>query len=157
PRITNVEELVANWEKPDALKSQLEPLKLGEIESGILNNLQHELKIHREYQAFADKVRQSGAGQTAELDAQFRDLLQQWFNSKLIVVEDYYASGNQIVDLIARQTPPGFLNRVMGIQNIKGTGLDFVYRWQAWQACWNACQPLRGDNVMLTQRLLEPL
>jgi hypothetical protein len=45
PQISNVEELVANWEKPDALKSQLEPLKLGEIVSGILNNLQHELKI----------------------------------------------------------------------------------------------------------------
>ena len=42
--------------------------------------------------------------------------------------------GCEIIELIGQLTPPGFLNRIMGIQNIKGTGLDFVYRWQAWQA-----------------------
>jgi gamma-polyglutamate synthase len=43
-------------------------------------------------------------------------------------------------------TPPGFRNRVMGIQNIKGTGLDFVYRWLAWDTCANACQALASDD-----------
>jgi hypothetical protein len=45
----------------------------------------------------------------------------------------------------------------MGIQNIKGTGLDFVYRWQAWQACYHAAQPLHANSVKLTQKLLAPL
>src|SRR5262249_48159292 len=30
---------------------------------------------------------------------------------------------------IARSIPPGAHGSIMGIQNIKGTGLDFVYRW----------------------------
>jgi hypothetical protein len=35
----------------------------------------------------------------------------------------------------------------MGMQNIKGTGLDFVYRWQAWETCFKACELLRGQSV----------
>jgi hypothetical protein len=66
-------------------------------------------------------------------------------------------SGNQIIELIAQHTPPGFLNRIMGVQNIKGTGLDFVYRWQAWQACYNAAQPFRAEKLTLTPQALAPL
>jgi hypothetical protein len=153
----DVDELVALWDQPDALKSRLEPLELGEIEAAVLDNLRHELNIYKEYAALADEVRQARPDNAGALDQRFRELLQQWFQTKIIVVEDYYATGNQIVDLIARYTPPGFLNRVMGIQNIKGTGLDFVYRWQAWQACYNACQPLRAEKVTLTPQLLGPL
>jgi hypothetical protein len=35
PQISNVDELLASWDKPDALKSGLSPLKLGEIETSI--------------------------------------------------------------------------------------------------------------------------
>src|SRR5436190_1473034 len=157
PQVTKVEELVALWDKPEELKSRLSTLNLGEIESGIINNVEHELRLFREYEAFAEQVRQSQPGQAATLDQRFRELLQQWFNTKLVVVEDYFASGNQIVEMIAQRTPPGFLNRVMGIQNIKGTGLDFVYRWQAWQACHQAAQPLRAEKLTLTQQAIAPL
>ncbi len=157
PQITNVEELLALWDQPEALKSHLSALNLGEIETGILSNLQHELGVLREYEAFATEVQQARPEQADTLNQRFRDLLQKWFTAKLIVVEDYYATGNQIVELIAQRTPPGFLNRVMGIQNIKGTGLDFVYRWQAWQACHKAAQPLRTDNLTLTPQVIAPL
>jgi gamma-polyglutamate synthase len=157
PAVSNLEELLACWDKPDTLKSHLMPLNLGEVETAILTNLQHELRLYREYQDFAEQVRQVRPDQAGALDQRFRELLQQWFQTKLIVVEDYYASGNQIIELIARHTPPGFLNRIMGIQNIKGTGLDFVYRWQAWQACYNAAQPLRADKVVLTPQAVAPL
>jgi hypothetical protein len=157
PQVTDVESLVACWEKPDDLKSKLAAFNLGEIETGILNNLQHELRIYHEYQTFAEQVQKVRPDQAAALDQRFRELLQAWFQSKLIVVEDYFASGNQIIEMIAQHTPPGFLNRVMGVQNIKGTGLDFVYRWQAWQACYNAAQPLRAEKLTLTPQVLAPL
>ena len=35
----------------------------------------------------------------------------------------------------------------MGIQNIKGTGLDFVYRWQAWDIHAAQCIALRGSDA----------
>jgi poly-gamma-glutamate synthase PgsB/CapB len=158
PQVSNLDELLACWDQPETLKERLAPLNLGEIETAILNNLQHELRLSREYEAFAQEVGKATPEQADALDQRFRELLQKWFQTKLIVVEDYYASGNQIIELIAQHTPPGFLNRIMGIQNIKGTGLDFVYRWQAWQACYNAAQPLRAaDNSVLTPQMLAPL
>ena len=80
-----------------------------------------------------------------------------WFESKLIPVLDYYASGNQIIRLIADHTPPGFHSRIMGMQNIKGTGLDFVYRWQAWALCHEACSELRTPGATTYRRGLAAL
>ncbi len=157
PQIKNSDALVAFWDKPDMLKSHLSSLNLGEIETAIINTLQYELQILKEYQAFAEQIRCTPPEQAGKLNEKFRELLQHWFNSKLIVVWDYYASGDEIIDLIARHTPPGFLNRIMGIQNIKGTGLDFVYRWLAWEACYKAAQPLRAEHVKLTPQLIAPL
>lgn len=156
-QIKNVDELVTLWDQPDKLESCLAPLNLGEIQTAIINNLKHELQIFREYQAFAEQIRHAQLEHADKLNAKFRQLLQQWFNSKIIVVWDYYASGDEIIDLIVRHTPPGFLNRIMGIQNIKGTGLDFVYRWLAWEACYKAAQPLRDERVKLTPQLIAPL
>jgi poly-gamma-glutamate synthase PgsB/CapB len=157
PQVSNLDELVARWDKPDDLKAALAPLSLGEIEIDILTELQNELRVLNEYETFAAQVRNSRPDEAGNLDQRFRELLQQWFLSKIIVVSDYYTSGNQIVELIAQRTPPGFHNRVMGIQNIKGTGLDFVYRWQAWQACHQAAQPLRADKLTLTPQAVAPL
>jgi len=59
PQVTNVEELLAAWDQPEALKSQLAPLNLADIEPAILNTLQQELQTYGEYQAFAEQVRQA--------------------------------------------------------------------------------------------------
>ena len=53
------------------------------------------------------------------------------FEDLLVVVDDAGETGDQIIDRCARAVPPGTQVSVMGIQNIKGTGLDFVYRWLA--------------------------
>lgn len=96
-----------------------------------------------EYEALARDI---PGGDRLALDQRFRDLLWTWFHRKIMPVENYYATGDQIVDLVATTTPPGLRTRMMGMQNIKGTGLDFVYRWQAWQACHKACaDSLSGD------------
>jgi gamma-polyglutamate synthase len=60
-----------------------------------------------------------------------RSAYKELFDDMLIVVEDATETGDQIIDRCARAVPPGTNASVMGIQNIKGTGLDFVYRWLA--------------------------
>src|SRR3546814_19817707 len=40
----------------------------------------------------------------------------------------------------------------MGMQNIKGSGLDWVYRWQAWEAVWKACEQVSQDDQALIDR-----
>ncbi len=56
-------------------------------------------------------------------------LYRELFSELVIAVENSDASGDQIIDIIAGSCPPGIDATVMGIQNIKGTGLDFVYRF----------------------------
>jgi poly-gamma-glutamate synthase PgsB/CapB len=109
----------------------------------------------KEYQAFANRL--TTESDLKKLDEDFRNLLWQWFQRKLVTIEDFHASGNQIIGLIAERTPPGLENKVMGIQNIKGTGLDFIYRWQAWDICYLACEALSSPDLATAERGLKTL
>lgn len=119
------------------------------IEAGVADHLEDMLAAHaahrvewQAYQSLAARI--AAADSPAALDAAFRAQLGEWFHQRIVVIEDFHATGNKIVDLIRRATPPGYSNRIMGIQNIKGTGLDFVYRWQAWNSCYQSCEKLKS-------------
>ena len=73
------------------------------------------------------------------------------------MVSDYSATGNQVIEIITNSTPPGIHNKVMALQNIKGTGLDFFYRWQAWESCYELCQNVKRatNNEQLELALRE--
>lgn len=60
-----------------------------------------------------------------------REVWRQMFTESLEVIHDPATKGDAIIQRAARSVPPGTHVRVMGTQNIKGTGLDFVYRWLA--------------------------
>jgi poly-gamma-glutamate synthase PgsB/CapB len=62
---------------------------------------------------------------------ELRDAYRALFTESVIVVENAGETGDRIIDRCASCVPPGTQVNVMGIQNIKGTGLDFVYRWLA--------------------------
>jgi hypothetical protein len=51
------------------------------------------------------------------------------WDERILVVTDSHATGDQVIEFIARAMPPGHHGRLLGCQNIKGTGLDFAYRW----------------------------
>src|SRR3546814_83900 len=106
--------------------------------------------LQRDYARLREEVR--AGGDDASLDAAMRDLLTRAFRAKLVPVWDYYMPGEAIVRLIAARTPPGLVARIMGMQNIKGTGLDWVYRWQAWEAVWKACEQVSQDDPALIDR-----
>ena len=97
-------------------------------------------KAYAEYETFAGKL--GSVSDRKAIDDEFRRLLWNWYERKVVVIWDFYSTGEQTVHRICQETPPGYDNRIMGLQNIKGTGLDFVYRWQAWDACYNACQQI---------------
>jgi len=63
------------------------------------------------------------------VDAAFARAYRAMFAESLVVLTDAATTGDQIIDRIATSVPPGVHARVMGVQNIKGTGLDLVYRW----------------------------
>lgn len=65
----------------------------------------------------------------AEVDRVFRAAFEAIFWAGVIPIHDAATTGDQILHAIAEAMPPGARVRIMGVQNIKGTGLDFVYRW----------------------------
>ncbi len=84
-------------------------------------------------------------GAQAEADAALRRAYEALFLDRIAVLWDADASGDQVIDFLAREAPPGVDVRVMGAQNIKGTGLDFVYRWLSIDRVRAALGRLRTD------------
>ncbi|RME74656.1 MAG: hypothetical protein D6776_04820, partial [Planctomycetota bacterium] len=69
------------------------------------------------------------ASSRAQLDELLRSFVRRAFLDKLHALEDPTASGDRVVDFVARACPPGLAVHVHGAQNIKGPGLDWCYRW----------------------------
>lgn len=107
----------------------------------------------QEYTALAARV--AAGGDHDRIDADLREFLRRCFMAKLVPVREFYTPGEEIIRLIHGLTPPGLINRIMGMQNIKGTGLDFVYRWQAWEACHKACQQALDSDPGIARRGLD--
>jgi len=84
-------------------------------------------------------------------------MLGQWYMRKIVVVPRYESTGEEVLARIIEEVPPGFHARVMGLQNIKGTGLDFVYRFQAWDTCYEACEALLLNDLEAAQKGLNTL
>jgi hypothetical protein len=121
-------------------------------------HLQALLESRQEFQELLAAIEQiPGQPAVAALDARLRETLKQWFARKLVVIERYDATGEEIIQRIVDDTPPGFLNRVMGVQNIKGTGLDFVYRFHAWDTCHQACELLETGDQQVRGPALQQL
>lgn len=144
------------WQDTDALAAHLAEI-FPQRADEILVQHRANLREFRQYAALKEKLQTQGEAPSAPLDMEFRELARTWFDARIVVVEDFYASGDRVVEIIRQATPPGFLNRVMGIQNIKGTGLDFVYRWQAWDTCHKACARLLSEDPAEAERGLREL
>ncbi|MFI3188684.1 hypothetical protein BCS42_05245 [Crenothrix sp. D3] len=137
----DVSTVLALINQPDALAAYLIAEEINQ-HTAIVEFAQYDAALFASHQDFLSQIQRANGKISDELEKNFHSLLTHWFEQKRVVVEDYYATGNQVIETIGNATPPAFYNKIMGIQNIKGTGLDFVYRWQAWDTCYKACQQL---------------
>ena len=158
PEDFQVDNLAAMWSQPDVLARKFDSLEAPNwFADPVLRQLRSLLDSLSGYAGLADQIRKCSVSDRQNLDHRFVQMLRAWFKQKLIVIEDYDACGEEIIRTICEATPPGFVNRVMGIQNIKGTGLDFIYRWQAWEKCHQACNFLQQSKPKLAERGLSAL
>lgn len=142
---------------PAILESWLKERDLGNIAAEVLSDIRKQLKSLSSYQELYIQVESAGRRMSADLDEKFRQLTSKWFLRKIIVIKEFHATGEQIINRICLQTPPGLLNRIMGLQNIKGTGLDFVYRWQAWELCHQTCKKILSTKGAEFEHALHEL
>ncbi|MFT4924950.1 MAG: poly-gamma-glutamate synthase PgsB/CapB [Phenylobacterium sp.] len=104
-----------------------------------------------QYRQYAEFKQQFAAGSVDGIESKVLDWLFSCIKSKWVMVDDYYSSGNQTINTLVQHIPPGLTTRVIGMQNIKGTGLDFIYRWQAWNTVHRYCDILcqrREEEVL---------
>jgi hypothetical protein len=150
--------LAALWREPEKLTQALTSLELDKsLVQAIHSHVRWLRRGWEEYRQMLHRIVEATDSQKQQLDIQFRTLLREWFWRKIVVIENSNATGEQIIHRICDETPPGFRNRVMGIQNIKGTGLDFAYRWQAWDACRTACEMLKDRDARIARQGLQAL
>ncbi len=152
----DIESLCELWQQSEQLEQRLSQAEIT-CAPEILKYLRCDIDLLESYQGFVNKLDAASANISTGLNEEFRDLLWNWFQRKLFTVEDYYATGNKVIEHICDETPPGFYNRIIGMQNIKGTGLDFVYRWQAWEACYRACEQLADSDSKIADKGLRAL
>jgi len=143
------------WSQPEKLHEAVtKQLDAGSAKY-LLDHVQEITRSYTEYELLAKQIAVNKA--TEQFD---RDLLAQlwrWFERKLVVIEDPHASGSHIIRQIIDVSPPGLTTRIMGLQNIKGTGLDFVYCWEAWHTCYSACEDLCSEDNEVAEQGLQTL
>ncbi len=143
-----VEKLINLWEEPDSVRQLLEKdAENSELDITVYIAFHKRwLESYKQYQTLAERISRSGASPDINIDQDFRQTVRIWYLRRIHVIADAHATGNQVIHSIATATPPGMLTRIMGMQNIKGTGLDFVYKWQSWEQCEAACQLLQARD-----------
>ena len=84
-------------------------------------------------------------------------LIREVFWMKIVVVEDSHASGDAVIDALATSAPAGAVVRAMSVQNIKGTGLDFVYRWVYGRPLLDEVSLLGAVDAVRTENILAAI
>jgi hypothetical protein len=65
-------------------------------------------------------------------------------SSKIVLVENAYVKPDQLTSHIASLAMTNQHQLIVGMQNIKGAGLNYVYMWQQWQKIYQMCESLKS-------------
>ncbi len=79
------------------------------------------------------------------------------FLESITLLPDPKISGDALITRIAIALPPGARASLIGMQNIKGTGLDFVYRWISIDTVVGLLSRLEGADAQTRQEVLNRL
>ena len=153
----NVTSALELWDQPEALRDVLIAAGLGGVASDFAEVARQKLDAYREGEEICERAEAASKTVDEAVDEDALAFLSRQFWNKIYVVEDYYSTGNQVVDHVVESTPPGLRARVIGLQNIKGTGLDFVYRFQAWDACHGICTRVLDRDAKVAAEALQQL
>ncbi|CAH9064195.1 hypothetical protein PSECIP111951_03071 [Pseudoalteromonas holothuriae] len=69
------------------------------------------------------------------------------FSQKCIILDNPNISPDALTLKIAALACHNYEQLIVGMQNIKGTGLDYVYAWQKFNRTLNTCDKLLSDQV----------
>lgn len=116
--------------EPSRVPEIIEPTTIEEIYEHFLYSLAR-IVVHARLRARASEAAKNTSGNIDSFHKLFWDAYRELYLELIVWVENAGATGDQVVDQAISASAPGCNNILLGIQNIKGTGLDFVYRWVA--------------------------
>jgi len=108
----------------------------------------------RALRAFAAANLASRPGQVAKA---FSNVYREIFFSQLLVIDEPRITGDELIQRVAESAAPGARVAIVGLQNIKGTGLDFVYRWVSIEATVRRLTDLNSREAAARTRALREL
>ena len=151
-----LEDILKLWNNPDKVLDELNKLN-APCAVEIVYQLTIDLEAHEQCIAFLKAILESKTDEKDKLDNEFRKLVGNLFFKKFVVIEDPKISGEKLIYEISNSLPPGFYHRIMGIQNIKGVGLELLYRWQIWDNCHRLYPLLNSYDSAVVEQGLKTL
>ena len=143
-----VDVYLKNYDNPEILREQLKANKVPYFDS-VIKHLEQDLDIYHKIKELCNRINLSFDSREC-LNNEFRNILTEWFLKKFVVIDDLYVTGDQVINIICDETPPGFYNRMHGMQNMKGVGLAIVHCFQSWDMCYqifNALSHVHSSNL----------
>lgn len=131
-----------------------------EYRDDIVFQLLRDLKDYRAIRAFTEFLKmefdsENNVLAVATMNEKYRHLLIEVFMHRFHLISNPFLSGDQILHRVCRMLPPNHNIKMMGMQNIKGTGLDFAYRWVSLDKVQAAVDTLESDSPESRQRALD--
>ncbi|GGI88150.1 HEAT repeat domain-containing protein [Legionella impletisoli] len=146
-----------SWDSIEQLSQVLNESDFKPWHDAILKTHQRNLNHYHQFESFLDKVNHANKSEHKTLNQTFKNLMREWFFNKIFIIERLDASGDYIHFEIQQLTPPGYKNTIVGIQNIKGPGLEVVRDWLTWETCYEACEKTKQKNAALIKEGLDIL
>jgi len=122
-RIPNTETILKNRLKLMTNNSEIRSLETSETYKEMLQTYNEYIELKNEFTSNFLPV--------IKLAEKCKTLLTHWFYDKIIVLHDPKIIGEQIIKHIEAKTPPYHKNIIMGVQNIKGPGINLINAWQS--------------------------
>ncbi len=119
-QMSTISDCITNIEK---LHCKLNSTGLAPYKDSILKFHKINLIFLKKLHALYKKVKSAKKSDQKQIHLELQKFFKTWFEQKIIRIDDIHATGDHIVNTIVQETPPGFYNRIMMLQNIKGTGL----------------------------------
>ena len=102
--------------------------------------------VHARLIAQVQNLSEAGGKQIHSFHELFWRTYKELYREHLVWLENSGATGDQVVDCVVQSAAPGTKIVLLGVQNIKGTGLDFVYRWVALDKVVSLLDAAAGDD-----------
>ncbi|MCG7536439.1 poly-gamma-glutamate synthase PgsB [Pseudoalteromonas sp. OOF1S-7] len=82
---------------------------------------------------------------------QLERVLSSILHSKLLLLDNPHITADELTSRIARLGLTGQHQLIVGMQNIKGPGLNYVYAWQHWHTLHASCERLLEPQISHAQ------